>query len=72
MLARAEPGSEVWYHMPLIRRLRSVLGGQSTARSYTYLCMSCNERFVSEESHMAKVSCPGCGATDVRSVVSEA
>ncbi|WP_318567304.1 hypothetical protein [Salinigranum marinum] len=57
--------------MPLIRRLKSVLGEQSTARSYTYLCMSCNEQFVSEESHMAKVSCPGCGATDVRSVVSE-
>jgi len=71
MLAHAEPGREVWCYMPLIRRLKSVLGGQS-ARSYTYLCMSCNEQFVSEESHMAKVSCPGCGATDVRSVVTEA
>jgi rRNA maturation endonuclease Nob1 len=55
--------------MPLIRRLRSVLNRGSDARSYTYQCLLCNEQFVTEESHMAEVSCPGCGASNVRSVV---
>jgi rRNA maturation endonuclease Nob1 len=54
--------------MPLIRRLRSVLGGGSDDQSYTYQCLLCNEQFMTEESHMAKVSCPGCGANNVRSV----
>jgi rRNA maturation endonuclease Nob1 len=58
--------------MPLLRRLRSVLGRQTAPRSYTYRCLACDEEFVTDESHMAKVSCPGCGASDVQSVVGEA
>ena len=58
--------------MSLIQRVRSVIGRDTSGRSYTYQCRTCDEQFVTEESHMARVSCPGCGSNDVRSVAGEA
>jgi rRNA maturation endonuclease Nob1 len=58
--------------MAILRRIRSVLGGETAARSYTYRCLACDEQFVSDESHMARVSCPACGANDLQSVAGEA
>jgi rRNA maturation endonuclease Nob1 len=58
--------------MTLVERLKTVLGRGTESRSYTYQCLICNEEFVTDESHMARVSCPGCGANDVRSVAGEA
>lgn len=57
--------------MSLIDRLTSALGRGGPERSYTYQCLSCNEQFVTDEAHMARVSCPGCGSNDVRSVAPE-
>jgi predicted RNA-binding Zn-ribbon protein involved in translation (DUF1610 family) len=58
--------------MALLDRLTSVLGRDTPGQSYTYQCLACNEQFVSDEAHMARVSCPGCGASDVRSVATDA
>jgi Zn finger protein HypA/HybF involved in hydrogenase expression len=58
--------------MTLIRRLRSVFGRDTASQSYTYRCLACDEQFVSDESHMARVSCPACGSNDVQSVAGEA
>ena len=54
--------------MALLERLTSVLRRDGGDDSYTYHCLACDEQFVSDESHMARVSCPGCGASDVRTV----
>ena len=58
--------------MALLDRLTSVLGRDTPAQSYTYQCLACNEQFTTDEAHMARVSCPGCGSSDVRSVAHEA
>ena len=58
--------------MPLVERIKAALGRGTESRSYTYQCLICREEFVSDEAHMARVSCPGCGASDVRSVANEA
>ena len=58
--------------MALLERITSVLRRDDAATSYTYQCLACDEQFVSDESHMARVSCPGCGANDVRSVAADA
>jgi Zn finger protein HypA/HybF involved in hydrogenase expression len=58
--------------MSLIDRLTSTLRRTDADESYTYQCLACSDQFVSEEAHMARVSCPACGAHDVRSVAPEA
>lgn len=45
--------------------------GRDTSTEYSYQCLSCEDHFVSDESHMGQVSCPDCGSSDVRSVVTE-
>jgi Zn finger protein HypA/HybF involved in hydrogenase expression len=58
--------------MALLDRLTAALGRGGSAQSFTYKCLACNEQFTTEEAHMARVSCPGCGASDVRTVASDA
>ncbi|WP_372911368.1 hypothetical protein [Salinigranum sp.] len=53
-----------------MKRLTSMLG-REPSREYEYQCLACSEHFVTDEAHMARVSCPGCGSADVRSVAAE-
>jgi DNA-directed RNA polymerase subunit RPC12/RpoP len=57
--------------MSLYQRLTSILSGDTSTTEYEYQCLACKDHFVTDESHMARVSCPGCGSSDVRSVVTE-
>jgi Zn finger protein HypA/HybF involved in hydrogenase expression len=57
--------------MSLIQRFTSLFGGESST-TYEYQCLTCDGHFTSEEAHMARVSCPDCGSSDVRSVATEA
>ena len=57
--------------MSLLQRFTSLFGNEPSTE-YEYQCLSCSDHFVSAESHMARVSCPNCGSSDVRSVATEA
>jgi Zn finger protein HypA/HybF involved in hydrogenase expression len=56
--------------MSLLQRLTSMLGREAPTE-YEYQCLACNDHFVTEEAHMARVSCPGCGSSDIRSVATQ-
>lgn len=56
--------------MSLLQRLTSILGRDGST-DFEYQCLTCKDHFVTDESHMARVSCPGCGSSDVRTVVAE-
>ena len=55
--------------MGILQRLtESVIGEQ---QHYTYRCNVCHATFTTGESHMARVACDACGASDVRAVASQ-
>jgi Zn finger protein HypA/HybF involved in hydrogenase expression len=56
--------------MSLLQRLTAMLD-RGESREYEYQCLACTDHFVTDETHMARVACPGCGSSDVRSVAGE-
>ncbi|WP_162562329.1 FmdB family zinc ribbon protein [Salinigranum rubrum] len=56
--------------MSLLQRLTAMLD-RGESREYEYQCLTCTDHFVTDEAHMARVACPDCGSSDVRSVAGE-
>lgn len=55
--------------MGLVGRFKQLVQDKAEDETYEYRCTVCQGTFESSESHMGKVSCKHCGATDVRSAV---
>lgn len=53
--------------MGLLSKLRDTFGNDS-GQTFTYKCSSCETEFTSQEPHMAKVECPGCGSGRAQSI----
>jgi rRNA maturation endonuclease Nob1 len=57
--------------MEIIQQFKELLPNSTEEQTYTYRCNVCQTKFTSTESHMGKVACEACGASNVRDTTTE-
>ena len=54
--------------MSLVNRIRSAVGMDREAETYTYQCTVCQTTFESTDPNVGAVACTSCGSADVSAV----
>jgi rRNA maturation endonuclease Nob1 len=54
--------------MSLLNRVKSAVGMNSEAQTYSYQCTVCQTTFESTDPNVGAVACTACGSADVSAV----